>query len=108
MPFLYRAEYDGPGTPLMRVVAVPGRDEAWSFPFLQQVQKVEAGDLVIRWNPGQASALDGDRVAEGRDVGTVTVQRRLASGELEDVAYSVPFAFAFQTFNPDASIRHAE
>lgn len=108
MPFLYRGEYDGPGSPLMRVVAVPGHDEAWSFDFLQEVLKVEIGDLVIRWNPGQVSALDRDRIAEGRDVGTVTVQRRLPTGALEDVAYSVPFAFAFRAFNPDAPIRHVE
>lgn len=108
MPFLYRGEYDGPGSPMMRVVAVPGRDEAWSFDFLREVLTVEAGDLVIRWTPGQVSALDADRIAEGRDVGTVTVQRRLPGGGLEDATYSVPFAFAFHAFNPDAPIRHVE
>ncbi|MEF2552292.1 DUF3179 domain-containing protein [Aurantimonas sp. A2-1-M11] len=108
MPFLYRGDYDGPGTSLMRVVAVLGRDEAWSFDFLQKKLKVEVDDLVINWNPGQASAVDQDRIAEGRDVGTVTVQRHLAGGEFKDVAYSVPFAFAFRAFNPDAPIRHFE
>ncbi len=108
VPFLYRGDYDGPGSPLMRVVAVPGRDEAWSFDFLQEVLKVEVGDLVIRWSPGQASALDAGRVKDARDVGTVTVQRRLPGGGLEDVPFSVPFAFAFQAFNADAPIRHLE
>ena len=107
-PFLYRGDYDGPGTSLLRVVAVLGRDEAWSFDFLQKKLKVEVDDLVINWDPGQASALDQDRIAEGRDVGTVTVQRHLAGGEFKDVAYSVPFAFAFRAFNPDAPIRHFE
>ena len=107
-PFLYRGDYDGPGSPLMRVVAVPGLDEAWSFDFLREAGKVEAGDLVISWTPGQASALDAGRIAEGRDVGTVSVQRRLGDGGVEDVAYSVPFAFAFRAFNPDAPIRHPE
>lgn len=66
------------------------------------------GDLVIRWSPGQASALDTGRVAEGRDVGTVAVQRRLKGGGLEDVPYSVPSAFAVRAFDPDAPIRHVD
>lgn len=108
MPFLYRGDYDGPGSPLMRVVAVPGRAEAWSFDFLQEELAVEVGDLVIRWTPGQGSALDAGRVAQGRNLGTVTVRRRLTGGGVEDVAYSMPFAFAFRAFNPDAPIRHVE
>jgi hypothetical protein len=106
MPFLYEGDYDGPGSPLMRAVAVEGRAEAWSLDFLRAVGRVEAGDLVISWRPGQSSALDAPDIAEGRDVGTVTVQRRLPGGGLADVVYHVPFAFAFRAFNPDAPIRH--
>lgn len=108
MPFLYRGDYDGPGAPLMRVVTVEGRAEAWSFEFLRAVGRVEAGDLVIAWRPGQGSALDAPSIAGGRDVGTVTVQRRLPDGTLTDAVYHVPFAFAFRAFNPDAPIRHVE
>ncbi len=70
--------------------------------------KIEAANLAIRWSPGQASALDAARIAEGRDVGTVSVQRRRDDGQLEDVAHSVPFAIAFRAFHPDAPIRNAE
>jgi hypothetical protein len=107
-PFLFRGDYDGPGSPLMRVVTVPGRAEAWSFDLLRRDRDIVAGDLVIRWRPGQASALDAARVAEGRDVGSVTVQRRGAGGRMEDVAHDAPFAFAFRAFNPGAPINHAE
>lgn len=108
MPFLFRGDYDGPGGPMMRVVAVEGRNEAWSLDFLRKVGTVEVGDLVISWRPGQASAYDAEPLADGRDVGTVTVQRRVPGGGLDDVVYSVPFAFAFHAFNPDAPIRHVE
>ena len=65
------------------------------------------GDLVIRWEPGQASALDTAVIAEGFDVGNVTVQRKNAGGALEDVPYSVDFAFAFHAFHPAVPI-HTE
>lgn len=107
-PLLYEGHYDGPGSPLMRVVAVEGRDEAWSFAFLRKVLTVELGDLVIRWHGGQSSALDTARISQGRDVGTVTVQRRHSDGTLEDVVYDVPFAFAFRAFHPDAPVHHVE
>ena len=107
-PFLYRGDDDGPGHPLMRVVSVPGRAQAWSFAYLRARGEVVAGDLVIRWRPGQASALDAARVAEGRDVGGVTVRRRRADGALEDVAHDAPFAFAFRAFHPGAPIAHDE
>ena len=55
-------------------------------------------------SPGQASALDTEVIAEGFDVGNVTVQRKNADGALEDVVYGVDFAFAFHAFYPDAPI----
>lgn len=112
-PFLYRGDYDGPGSPLMRVVAVPGRAEAWSFALLRKLGEVAVDDLVIRWRPGQASALDAASVPEGRDVGGVTVQRRgdqRHGGDcaLTDIAHDAPFAFAFRAFNPGATIHHVD
>lgn len=108
MPFLFDGEYDGPGSPTMRVVAVEGYDEAWSLDFLREANKVSIGDLEITWHPGQVSALDAAEIARSRDVGTVSVQRRLPGGAVEDVVYSVPFAFAFLAFKPDARIWHSE
>jgi hypothetical protein len=34
------------------------------------------GDLRFSWEPGQASALDSDTIAEGVEVGNVLVERR--------------------------------
>jgi hypothetical protein len=55
----------------------------------------EAG-VSLSWQAGQASALDTDRIAKGRDVGSVRV--RDAQGR--DVPHDVMFAFAFHAFWP--------
>ena len=86
---------------MARVVAVG--DEAWSLAFLQEKPRVETGDLVILWEPGQNSALDTREIAEGRDVGNVIVQRKTESG-LENVPYDVTFAFVFHAFRPEGTI----
>ena len=103
-PFLYRGDYDGPVPPLARVVAVG--DQAWSLDSLRASGRIEQGDLVLTWQPGQASALDAPRIADGADVGNVTVQRRTAGGVLEDAVHDIPFAFAFHAFHPDGVIHH--
>ena len=107
-PFLYDGRYDGPGSPLMRVVTVPGRAEAWSLALLREKGTLRAGDLELGWRPGQASALDSARIAEGRDVGSVTVTRVGEDGTRRDVVHTIPFAFAFRAFNPGAPIHHPE
>jgi hypothetical protein len=106
-PFLFDGTYDGPGAPLMRVVAVDG--EAWSLPLLRDRGRIETDDgLVLTWTAGQNSALDTRVIAEGRDVGNVVVQRRTAEGDLVDVAHDIPFAFAFAAFRPEGVIHHGE
>jgi hypothetical protein len=47
-------------------------------------------------------------ISEGRDVGTVIVQRIGPSGSPEDISYDIPFAFAFNAFHPDAPIHHVD
>ncbi len=84
--------------PVARVVVVG--DEAWMLDLIQNNGELVSGDLIIRWEPGQNSIHDKTRIASGRDVGNVTVQRRTADG-LEDVPYDVSFAFAFSAFVPD-------
>jgi len=63
----------------------------------------EVGDLRFSWEPGQASALDSDTIAEGVDVGNVLVKRRTGAG-WEGAVYSVDFAFAFHAFCPEGVI----
>ncbi len=77
--------------------------EGWSLELLRAQGRIEAGDLVLTWEPGQNSALDQPLIADGADVGNVLVQRNTADG-LVDVVYGVDFAFAFRAFFPEAPL----
>jgi len=103
-PFLYRGKYAGPVAPLARVVTVG--EEAWTLDLLKKRRRIEAGELVLTWKPGQSSPLDTTDIDAGRDIGNVVVRRWTAEG-LEDAVYDVSFAFAFRAFHPQAPI-HAE
>jgi hypothetical protein len=108
-PFLFQGSVPEGLDPMERVVAVevaPGRHEAWTLELLRRQREIRAGDLVLKWEAGQASALDQRDIAAGRDVGNVVVQRRVGE-RLEDVAYDLPFLFAFHAFRPDAPIHRA-
>ena len=83
------------------MVVVEG--EAWSLELIREAGRYERGDLVITWESGQNSALDSRRIAKGKDVGNVVVQRSGDNG-LEDVPYDIAFAFAFHAFHPEAPI----
>ncbi len=89
---------------LERVITIDG--EAWSLALLRERKLIEVGDLVITWEPNQASALDTALIKDGWDVGNVVVQRKTENG-LEDTVYGVDFAFAFHAFHPDGVI-HTE
>ncbi|MBV1926761.1 MAG: DUF3179 domain-containing protein [Rhodobacteraceae bacterium] len=95
-PFLYNGEnppHDIP--PLVRVVRVGER--AWPLTRLAKETRVNEAGLVITWTQGQASALDTNEIARGKDVGSIRV--RDAQGR--DVAHDVMFAFAFHAFWPE-------
>lgn len=100
-PFLYRGEYDGPVPAMERVVAV-GKD-AWPLSLLRRKKRITHNGLEISWEHGRVSALDDREVAEGREVGNVTVTR-----DREEVVYHLPFAFAFKAFHPDGVIHARE
>lgn len=101
IPFLYDGEVPDGIAPLARVVVVG--DEAWSLDLLRRSQRIAHGDIVLRWEPGQASALDTRVIAAGRDVGNVTVTREIAEGAV-DVLHHVTFAFVFHAFQPDGRL----
>jgi uncharacterized protein DUF3179 len=103
-PFLYRGAYAENVPPLAHVVTVDGK--AWTLDLLRHRRRIEAGDLVLTWRPGEASPLDAPAIDAGRDIGNVVVQRRTAKG-LEDAVYDVNFAFAFHAFRPQGPI-HAQ
>lgn len=101
-PFLYDGPLPVEVAPLARVVRVG--EEAWTLDLVRERRRIDTGELVVTWEPGQASALDAATIAEGADVGTVVVRRRRADGVLEDAVYSVDFAFAFRAFFPNAAL----
>ena len=70
---------------------------------LRDKGRIAKGDLVLSWQPGQASALDADRIRDGRDVGNVVVQR-VKDGRTTDVVYDVTFAFVYNAFYPGRDI----
>ena len=100
-PFLYGGKMPKGIKPMVRVIAV--QNEAWSMPLLRQKGRIEKGNLVLRWAKGQNSALDTRKIAKGRDVGNVTVQRN-DSGKMVDVVHDVTFAFVFHAFRPSGQI----
>ncbi len=104
-PFLYRGDMPDNIAPLARVVSFSA-DEAWSLDLLRQKKRIEVGDVIMTWEPGQNSALDSNIIANGVDIGNVVVQRR-QGGALEDIPYGIDFAFAFKAFRPNGKI-HVE
>ena len=92
---LFQGDLPTDVNPMMRVVVVGG--EAWTLPLLREKGTIRHGDVTIRWLPGQNSALDSGRIAAGRDVGNVIVQRGAGPGA-GDVVHDVTFAFVFRAF----------
>ncbi len=80
--------------------------EAWALDLLTKRRRIDAGDLLLTWEPGQTSPLDAPSIEAGREIGNIIVQRRGASG-LEDAVYDVSFAFAFRAFHPQGRL-HVE
>lgn len=96
-PFLYNGEMPPHGIePLSRVVRVGNR--AWPLARVARQGGLTEGGVTITWAPGQASALDTGRIADGRDIGNIRV-RDAATGR--DLVHDVIFAFAFHAFHPN-------
>jgi hypothetical protein len=91
-PFLYRGDLPKGIAPLAYVLAVG--QEAWSLDLVRRSKRIENGDLVITWQPGQASALDQEEIHAGRDIGDVVVQRKPPKGLIDEV-HDLTFAFVF-------------
>jgi hypothetical protein len=91
--------------PKERVVYVEVGKQAFAVPFPALVAKrtieveTDEGQLLVKWRPGVASALDSGAIAEGRDVGSAS-----ALLEREPVPFSEPFWFAVAAFRPDIEI----
>ena len=97
VPFLYDGSMPEGLDPMARVVVIG--DMAWSLAMLRAKGWWSDGDLMITWEPGQNSALDTRKIAEGRDIGNVVVTR-----DGTDVTHEITFAFVFHAFRPDGKI----
>jgi hypothetical protein len=103
--FATRNEDDDRLPPKERVVYVEVGNEAFAVPFPVLAEKraieieTDAGELVVRWRPGVASALDASAIASGRDVGAASA---LLDGK--PVPFTEPFWFAVAAFRPDIEI----
>ncbi len=107
-PFLFAGALPEGINPMARVVVV-GKSEkprAVALDLLRRKRTMTVDDVILSWREGQASALDTSKVAKGRDVGTVTAQRKGPDGTMLDVPYKVTFAFSFHAFHPDEPILH--
>lgn len=104
-PFLYRGDMPKGINPMVRVVAVKvnGKPRAISMGLIVRKRRVELGDVVLTWAPGQNSALDKTAINKSKDVGNVVVQRKTSNG-LRDIVYDVTFAFVFNAFHPEVDI----
>jgi hypothetical protein len=104
-PFPYKGEFRQGISPMARVVVIRENDKhiAVTLELLRQKRRIEIADFALSWREGQASALDRETVAAGRDVGNVIAQKA-QSGRFEDIPYDVTFAFVFDAFHPGSEI----
>ena len=102
-PFLYSGKMPKNVRPLSRMASLEDQNNGWRLDLLKAKKEILLDEgLVLRWEPGQNSALDKSKIADGTDVGNVMAQR-----DGKDVPYFVDFAFAFHPFFPEATI-HAK
>lgn len=103
--FATRNDDDTRLPPKERVVYVEIGDEAVAVPYSALMTKgtvgreTAEGELIVRWRPRVASALDESFIRDGWNVGAATVTL-----DGEAVPYSEPFWFAVAAFRPDIDI----
>ncbi len=100
-PFLYNGPFPDGIAPLQRVVLV--RHDSGTFAVstakLAEDGVFEEAGIEVSFEAGQASALDTQVIAQGRDVGNITVTM-----DGEPVVHDVTFAFVVHAFEPDLEI----
>jgi hypothetical protein len=94
-----------PLAPMDRVVVfeLDGAPAGVALDYLRSVKRLAVNDVVLEWEPGQASALDTRSIADGKDVGNVVVQKRGRNAKV-DIPHQVTFAFAYRSFFPAGAI----
>lgn len=100
-PFLFKGKIEKGIPPLAYVIAID--DQAWPLSLIRQHGELSAPPYILRWHEGMNSALDKQRIAEGRDIGFVEVVTISGSEEMP-VTFVMTFAFAFKAFHPEGII----
>jgi len=106
MPFLYQGDMPKGINPMARVVVIKQKSQhlAVTLNHLRTKGTLIIGGVHLSWEKGQNSALDTDRISQGRDVGNVVAQVKGANGKRLDIKYDVTFAFVFHAFHPESAI----
>jgi len=101
VPFLYRGDMPEGIAPLSYVVVVreASKPLALSLDKLRREGAVRLDGFEFTWVPGVRSVLDTSNIAEGREIGSVTVTR-----DGQDVVHELTFAFVIGAFLPQTVI----
>ncbi len=104
-PFFYNGEMPEGIAPMERVVVIrdKGTNLAVAMGSVRKKGKMTISGYEIMWTDGQASALDTSEIADGREIGNITVTKMI-DGKATDVVHDVTFAFVAQAFMPDTPI----
>jgi len=100
-PFLYDGQLPTNIAPMARVIAID--DQAWSYNFIRLIKNYQTQDLKITWQKGRTSALDTKNIAQGQDIGNISVQRKM-NDQWQDIPYDLTFAFVFYAFHPQGRL----
>lgn len=100
-PFLYNGSLPEDISPMDYVIVV--NEKAYSLSLIQKKKKVIIDNIIITWKEGLNSALESNKISEGRDLGFVRVQKE-QNGELIDILYDYTFAFVYHAFHDGKKI----
>lgn len=101
---LYRGDLPAELEPMERVVVIRRDGDvvaAVALSHLRQAGHLAVADTEILWEAGVASALDTGTIAQGRDVGAITVTDAATGTPL---VHDITFAFVVKAFHPDERI----
>ena len=102
-PFLYQGDLPEGIPALARVVSLTDRKRAIALTKLRREGSMRLGEITLEWRKGQASALDHQKVEQGKEVGSVYAWKK-KGGKRVAAVYFVDFAFAFHAFFPKSVI----
>ena len=103
---LFQGELPTDINPMARVIVVKSKGKPYgvAMNLVRKSGSVTIEDIKISWEKGQNSALDNELIKNSKDVGNIIAQREI-DGNAVDVVYDVTFAFVFNSFYPNQTIK---